>query len=178
MMNRLTRALLLVAVATAAFAGQPPPAQPAAPPLTIQAIQARIKTLEAATDVAKEERDAALKLYRDAVVGLEAQTQHAAEAQGFEALRRGSPALLQTMEARRTELTAVPEPTVPDDATLETLQVALEKARADLKASAEHLARLKAEAIERQGRRKKLPDLIRAAKDLLRQHEQQQAILP
>ena len=161
--------LCLLAAARAAEPPAPPPKPPTEAPKTKAALADRIKVLEAAKDMAAEVRDPALKLYRDALALHEAAEQHAAKAQEFETLQNGAPDALKKYEAQLKALSAAPPFEPPTGLAAEAAQTRLDSATADLAAATRQLTDLKAEAAQRQDRRRALGDLIRAAKDHLAQ---------
>ncbi len=169
------RTAVLVLAALAAFcpllaAQEAAPAVPAEP--TAEAVQERIKQVQANTDLPERERQELLSLYEEALRNVSAAEQWRQKAQQYEQAIQTAPETLRELQQEAER--AVPEVkvAVPDEP-VSQLETRLAEAQAELAAAEERAASLETEQTQRAARRAEIPALVEAAKEKLAQTREQ-----
>jgi potassium efflux system protein len=141
--------------------------------LTTGEVQRLRERAEEAKDLAEETKAKILETYDKALARLEASVDWSNKAADFDRVREEAP---EAAEAIEKELKAdVPElwPELPEDASLDQLEQALTEVKLDLEAVNEQLSKLESEVTRRRERRKKVPELLAAARQRLLEAREQ-----
>jgi potassium efflux system protein len=141
--------------------------------LTTVEVQRLRQQAEEAKDLEEETKAKILETYDKAMAQLQASENWSNKAADFDRVREEAP---EATEALEEELKAdLPEskPELPEDASLDQLEQKLMEAKLDQETANEQLIKLEAEVTRRRERRKKVPELLAAARQRLSEAREQ-----
>ncbi|MFW6108773.1 MAG: hypothetical protein ACOC8D_03055, partial [bacterium] len=168
----------VLCAATMAVAAEPPAEPPKPAALTVEALEARRKQVEAAEGLDEALKKSLLALYDQAIAQLKLAVEYAQAAQADQQVAEAAPTLIdRTQEALAK---APPEPAVEiePDATLAEIEQQVTEAETALTAAKKTLAERTAEIEQRTERRKAIPKLLADARQALDKVNEQLAAEP
>jgi len=128
---------------------------------------------EEAKDLEEETRAKILETYDKALAQLGAVEDWSNKAAAFDRVREEAPDATESLEAELKEDLTESKPELPEDAPVDQLEQALMEVKLDLETANEQLIKLEAEVTRRRERRKKVPELLAAARQRLAETREQ-----
>jgi len=145
-------------------AGRAQQAAPEITALTVATVESRITATEQDTTLAEGVKTRALELFRQALDDLKRTDTWNSKRAEFDAAREQAPASLAQIKSELAKPAAEAPPTVPQDATVATVEQSFAQSDADLKAARNAATALDDERKRRTDRRAELPGLITATR--------------
>ena len=145
-------------------------------PLTVGEIQRLRRQAEQAGGLEEDVKAKILETYDQALGQLETAAVWSEKAAAYDRARQEAPKSAETLEKQLKEL--LPEPTkeLPKDVPLGQLEQRLREVKLELDTSREEVDKLEAKVERRRERRKKVPELLAAAKQRLAEAREQEAV--
>jgi len=135
--------------------------------LTTVEVQRLRQKAEEATDVEEETKTKILETYDKALSQLKAADDWSNKAAAFDRLREEAPEATKALEEELKADLPESKPELPEDVSSDQLEQKLMEAKLDLEMTNEELTKLEAEVTRRRERRKKVPELLAAARQRL-----------
>ncbi len=141
--------------------------------LTTGEVQRLRQQAEEAKGLEEETKAKTLETYDKALAQLEAAEDWSNKATAFDRVREEAPEATQALEAELKEDLTESKPELPEDVPLDQLEQALMEVKLDQETANEQLLKLEAEVTRRRERRRKVPELLAAARHRLQEAREQ-----
>ncbi len=135
--------------------------------LTTGEVQRLRQRAEEAKDLEEETKAKILETCDKALAQLEASEDWSNKAAAFDSVREEAPEATETLEKELKRDLPESKPELPEDASLDQLEQALMEVKLDQETANEQLIKLESEVTRRRERRKKVPELLAAARQRL-----------
>jgi potassium-dependent mechanosensitive channel len=156
----------------------PPSPTPGDMKLSVEAVQAKVKQIEEATDIDDAQRAKLLDLYKQTLDVLRGADEWTAKAAELDKARQEAPARLEEIRTELARPTPEPTPDVPPDASIQQLEQLLAQHEAELKALQTEATNLEEDRKLRADRRTKIPEETIAARQKLEEVNDELASAP